>query len=397
MFPNPIGWGFDRLDGWVRGAAGDITENIFSSLAGWILNSAVGLFGLVSVAVFSNDSVADGCTIDTVAGCSRASFVADTFGRSRTVAAVLLVLFTMWTIGRAALGGDVGALGRKFFFDVPKAVILVAVILQVTIVMLLVTDEISAFLLHPALAPDRAEFFEMMTALGDHDGGNAALASFTIVLLGSLLAVGSLGLWVLMMLRSAAIAILVTLAPLLAAASVTSYAASMQKLMKLLIAMIGMKVVIVLCMSLGVSAVMNMPWVRGGLDAQAVVAEAPTPPGEAPPGIVEPAGDDFAEATSVAYTLATGALVVFGSLFSPMLIMQLIPDSLEQYYAFGQGGRLMSRANGGLRGAGSSVGGSVRSGGSAAVSHASNAGRRWGSVSTSGIKATGTGRMPRPR
>ncbi len=128
-----------------------------------------------------------------------------------------------------------------------------------------------------------------------------------------------------------------------------------------------------------------------GLDAEAVIVAPPAPPGEEPPAIDLNPGDDTAEATRVAYTLATGLLVVVASLFSPMLVMQLIPDSLEQYYAFGQAGRLSGRFNQGLRSAGGSA---ATAGGARAGAAATRAGRaaggvggRDGSRSISGVRS----------
>lgn len=401
MFPNPISWGFDRLTGWATGAAGDIANNVFSALTGWVLEGAFRMMTLVSALVFSNESLAAGCTTGTLEGCSRTSFIFGTFSRSRNVAAVLLVVFTVWSIGRAAISGDPGTIARKFFFEVPKAVLLAVLILQLTILMLLVTDEISTFLTHPALGPDRDEFFARFAEVHE-DSAGGALAGFTILLLSVAMTIGAIGVWVLMMLRSAGIAILVTLAPLIAVLSVTSYSQSMQKLMKLMWALVASKLIIVLCMSLGVSAVMNMPWVRAGLDSETVVVQPPAAPGDDIPDPIEVGDLEGAqEATAVAYQLASGALILFAAMFSPMLVMQLIPDSVEQYYAFGHGSRAMSRTNQTMLGAAKSPAAAVRrrspgaavsAGGGGGSSGASQAGSRSSGISTSGARSWTGGR-----
>lgn len=341
-FGNPFSWGFDQLTGWATGAASDIATGVFSSMVGWVVGGVSTAMGLAMQFALSNDSLAQDCSIDGVADCSRQAFIYDTFSRSRGVSAVLLVLFLVWGIGRAAVTGDFGDVMRKFFVEMPKAVLLSALILQIVIVMLLMTDAISAQLLDPAFAADREEYFAGFERLDDLGAGEGAAASFVMLVLGFIVLVGSVFLWLLMMFRSVAISILVTLAPLVAVLGVTSYAASMQKLMRLLIALIASKIVIVLTLSLGVSVIMNTAVLRDGIEETTVIAEAPAAPGEEVPDAIEFQELNSGSATGAAYQMGTGALVVLLSLFSPMVVMQMIPDSVEQYYMFSDMNRRQS-------------------------------------------------------
>jgi len=348
-FGNWVSWGFDELSGWATGAAADIAQNVFASLAGWIIGPIADMMALAMTFALSNDGIAEGCTIDGVAECSRAAFVFDTFDRSRTVAAGMAVIFLVWGIGRAALTGDVGAVMRKFFLEAPKAVLLSAL------------DAISNELLDPVFRDDRDQYMAGFQRFDDLSAGEGAGASFVMVILGLVVLIGSVFLWMLMMFRTVAISVLVTLAPLVAVLGVTSYAGSMQKLMRMLMALIASKIVIVLTLSLGVSVIMNTAVLRAGLDQTAVVAVAPAAPGELPPDPVALQDLGDGQAVAAAYQMGTGALVVLLALFSPMVIMQLIPDSVEQYYMFGdldrRQGSTIRRSKRGMAAARSRVGG----------------------------------------
>ena len=119
----------------------------------------------------------------------------------------------------------------------------------------------------------------------------------------------------------------------------------LNKLLQMLFTVITSKAIIMLILSLGIAAMLEVPFIQAGLDPDAVVGAAPVEPGAEP---TDAPDVDLAESVAAnfqtAYQLATGAMLVFAAAFSPIVIMQLLPDSVESYYAMGRVERQMTGA-----------------------------------------------------
>lgn len=354
--PQPIrafpGLGF--LDDVIGGAIGNATDGIIATITGWILSSAFSIFGFAIDIAFSNDGVIAGCHAGNVEECSRTSFIAESFQRSLTVSAAIATIALLYTVIKTVVTGDPGQLARKALFDAPRIILMSVFMLQLTIMVMLVTDEIAEFLAHPSLGPARDDYlgsFDAEELLSNPE--TIEQASFVVALLGLILTVGSIFLWMLMMLRSVVIAILIALAPLIAALAIGNNGESWGRLLKLLFAVITSKIVVIVTLSLGIAAMLQVPFIHAGLNPDAVVAAPPLAPGiDGDPPVTEALAQSF----EVAYQIATGALLVLAATFSPVLILQLLPDSLEQFYAFGNADRLVGVQRGRARaGAASAV------------------------------------------
>lgn len=334
--------GLDFITDAVGGAVGNVTGDIVNNLTGWVLSSAFSIFGFAVDLAFSNDGIIAGCNADNVEECSRTSFVTESFQRSLTVSAAIALIALLYTVMKTVITGDPGQLARKAFFDAPRIIITSVFLLQGTIIIMLVTDEIAGFLASPTLGPARNEYLESFSAQQLIDNPESIeQASFVVALLGLLLTIGSVLLWVLMMLRSVVIAILIALAPLVAALAIGGNTEGWSRLIKLLFAVITSKIVVIVVLSLGISAMVQVPFIQQGLNPDAVVTAPPIEPGvDGEIGDVEIVAANM----EVAYQIATGVLLVFAATFSPILVLQLLPDSVEQFYAFNNAGGILDGA-----------------------------------------------------
>lgn len=341
--------GLDFLEDIVTGAAGAVADDIIATISGWILSSAFAVFGFAVDIAFSNDGVVANCNADNVAECSRTGFVAETFQRSLTVSAGIAAIALIYAVMKTVITGDPGQVVRRALFDGPRIMLLSVFFLQFTVLIMLATDEVAAALTHPAIGPARDEYLGNFTTeefLNNPQG--VQNASFVVTILGVLLIIGSVFLWMLMMLRAVVIPILIVLAPLVAAIAIGNGGESLNRLMKLLFAIITSKVIVIVTLSLGIAAMLQVPFIQAGLNPDAVVAAPPLEPGV--DGDV-PAAEALAAGFEVAYQLATGALLVLAATFSPVLILQLLPDSLEQFYAFGNADNLVRNSRSRFRAA----------------------------------------------
>ena len=323
------------------GAAQGITDDIFSSLTGWILTSAFAIFGFAIEVAFSNDGIAAGCEIGNLDDCKEDSFVFTTFQQSLIVSASITAIGFIFSIIKAVLQGDPGDVARKAFFDTPRILFISVFLLQGTLLLILATDEVAALLSHPSLGPQRDAYLGSFSAEELQTAGVEA-PSFVIAGLGVMLIIGSAFIWMLMMIRSVGIAVLIVIAPLIAALAVGGKNQMLNKLLQLLFTVITSKAIIMIVLSLGISTMLEVDFIRAGLEPDAMVGPAPgTPGGEQPPAEI---GEALAANFQTAYQLATGAMLVFAAAFSPIVILQLLPDSVETYYAMGRVEQNLGRA-----------------------------------------------------
>lgn len=333
--------GVGILEDILGGAAANITDDIFSSITGWILTSAFAIFGFAVEIAFSNDSIAAGCNANNIGGCSRASFISETFQQSLAVSASIAAIGFIFSIIKAILHGDPGEVARRAFFETPRILFISVFLLQGTMILMLATDEMAALLSHPSIGPDRDNYLGSFSVEELQTAGVDA-PSFVIAGLGVMLIIGSAFIWMLMMIRSVGIAVLVVFAPLVAALAVGGKNQMLNKLLQLLFTVITSKALIMVVLSLGIATILQVPFIQAGLDPDAVVAAPPIEPGGADDGVE--LGEALAANFQTAYQLATGAMLVFAAAFSPVVILQLLPDSVESYYAMGRVERQMTGA-----------------------------------------------------
>lgn len=357
--------GLDFLEDIVTGAAGAVADDIIATISGWILSSAFAVFGFAIDIAFSNDGVvancelpadvpevAEGAQADEEMQCQGAAFVRESFQRSLAASGGLALIALIYTVMKTVISGDPGLIARRALLDAPKIMLLSVFFLQFTVLVILATDEVAAALTHPAIGPARDQYLGSFTTeefLNNPQG--VQNASFVVTILGVLLIIGSVFLWMLMMLRAVVIPILIVLAPLVAALAIGNGGESLNRLMKLLFAVITSKIVVIVTLSLGIAAMLQVPFIAAGLNPEAVVPAAPGLPGEAVEIPEIPADEALAAGFEVAYQLATGALLVLAATFSPVLILQLLPDSLEQFYAFGNADNLLRNSRSRFRAA----------------------------------------------
>ena len=352
--------GSGLLENIIGGAASGIADDIFTSITGWILSSAFTIFGFAVNIAFSNDGITHGCAQDgsNIEACSRASFVFGTYQRSIVASASIAGIAFLFAVIKTIIQGDPGELARKVFLETPRIIFVSVFLLQGVMLLMLATDEIANYLTHPTLTEDRDAYLANFT-IEELQSSGVEAPSFVVAILGVLLTIGSVFIWLLMMVRSLGISILVVLGPLIAALAVGGKNQTLNKLLSLLFAVITSKAVIMLVLSLGISVMLEVPFIEAGLEPPAVVAQAPAEPGET--AIDEP---DLASSTAAnmqtAYQLATGAMLVFLAAFSPIVILQLLPDSVESYYAMGTVNRELQRVR---QGTGRRASRAVRTGG----------------------------------
>lgn len=204
----------------------------------------------------------------------------------RQISAVLLVAFVLLGIVWGLLAGDVGGIMRRMAIGLPAAVAGMVVLVAVVDHLLALTDALSAAVLGPN--SESARFLVGIVSAGHVPG-------FPGAALGLAATLAALALWVELVVRSALIYLLVSLAPLAMAASVWPAAKGVaRRLLELLVAVILSKLVIAVALAVGVAA---------------------------SSGTVEP-GQSPGEALGA---LLVGVAVLCLAAFGPFLVLRLIP------------------------------------------------------------------------
>ena len=114
--PPPLAFpGTGILEDIIGGAAGNIADDIFTSITGWILTSAFSIFAFAVELAFSNDGITAGCdaSIANIEGCANNSFISSSFQQSLWISISIAGIGFIFTVIKTMIQGDPGELARK--------------------------------------------------------------------------------------------------------------------------------------------------------------------------------------------------------------------------------------------------------------------------------------------
>jgi hypothetical protein len=312
--PDPVGWGFDLVEGWVTDVGDSLFAEMTAFLSRWALHSAIESSNIVwSLAT-------RGSEIDV-------SAQEQTYAVTQGIAVAFLVGVLWWSIGAAALKGDAGLVGRRLFIDAPKVVLGSTAMLAILATVAGVFGEIEGWVVAEVGSP-AGPFEAFDVAALDQGSGVSLVVSMAVPVLAFFMILVSLGLALFLMIRSAAINLLVVFVPLAMVAQVTPYASMARLVLEKLLALFVSKTVIVLALAVAGGLFGDVP--DGGnvyFDSPVVAA-----PGEPVVDVDEAAMEEArqqadADAFRIVGTMLAGLGVMVVAAFSPVLVFQLIPSA----------------------------------------------------------------------
>ncbi len=213
-----------------------------TAIGGWVLTGA-------SFALHETTKLIDKTTAPQLA----TTWFSSTYWRMAGIAAVLTLPFLFAAVVQALLRSDLALLARAALGYLPLAMLAIAVAAPLTMLLLAASDQMSAVV---SSAAGNSGPRYLATAARDV-GGLAVLAGapFIAFLIGLLTAAGAVALWVELLMRDAAVYVIVLMLPLVFAALVwPSRRIWAVRAVELLVALIFAKFAIVAILSLGGAA-----------------------------------------------------------------------------------------------------------------------------------------------
>ncbi len=312
--PDPIDWGWDQLNGW----AGDLGDSLFtqmtSSLASWALQSAAQASNLV----WSFATRATTVDLQSQAG---------TYRMVQSLAVAFFVAVLWWAIGAAAVKGDPGLVARRLFLDAPKVVLGATAMFAIFATVSGAFNEIEQWVMAQTGSPAGPFDAIQVEAVGQASEVSL-LASFLVFVISFFMILVALALVLFLMIRFAAINLLVVFIPLAMVGLMTSYASMARLIMEKLAALYLSKTVILISLSVAGNLIGDIP-AGGDLYFASPAAAAPGEPLEQldPAAMEEARRQNDADAARIVGTMLGGLGVMLVTAFSPLLLFQLIPSA----------------------------------------------------------------------
>jgi hypothetical protein len=164
---------------------------------------------------------------------------------AQSIAVAFLVAVLWWSIGAAALKGDAGLVGRRLFLDAPKVVLGSTAMLAILVTVAAAFTELEGWVITEVGSP-AGPFEAFDQSVFDQASGAGLAASLAVPLLAFFMVLVALGLALFLMIRTAAINLLVVFVPLAMLAQVTPYASMARLILEKLLALFLSKTVILL-------------------------------------------------------------------------------------------------------------------------------------------------------
>lgn len=312
--PDPVEWGFDQVTGW----ASDIGDSMFAEfttfIANWVLNGAV----LIADMVWGLATQATPLDLES----QRANYA-----MVQALALAFFVAVLWWAIGAAAVKGDPGLVARRLFLDAPKVVLGSTAMFAILVAVSGAFAEIEQWVIGQTGSPQGPFEAFKVDALGQASEVSV-LTSFLVFVVAFFMILVSLALMLFLMVRFAAINLLVVFIPLTMVGLMTSYASMARLIMEKLAALYLSKTIILISLSVAGGMVGDVP-AGGALYFASPVPAAPGEPlADLDPAAMEQARQrDDANTVRIVGTMVGGLGVMLVAAFSPMLLFQLIPSA----------------------------------------------------------------------
>jgi hypothetical protein len=250
MSPFPLGEGLvggvaggSPLTGVVEQAVNSASSSALQGIASWVLGGTRGAL----------EDVAGAIGASTEPNLNSTWF-SSTYWRVAALAAMLTIPFLCAAAVQAVARGDIGLLVRAAFTHLPLAVIGVSLAAPLTMLMLAATDQMSAAVSAGA-STGAAQFLDHTAAVAASLSGSVSGSAFFAVTVGLLALVGALALAVELLMRAAAVYVVVLMLPLAFAAFVwPARRVWATRMVELLVSLILSKFAIVAVLALAAAA-----------------------------------------------------------------------------------------------------------------------------------------------
>jgi hypothetical protein len=247
--------GQQLLDGNLGGAAGSLAGGAANAVAS---GASTALFVAIGAAV---SVAAHGVLNDTAAALSattspqlRSTWFSSTYWRMAAVAAVLTLPFLFAAAVQALIRSDLSLLVRAAFGYLPLAMLAIAIAAPLTTLLLASCDELTSFI--SSAAGNASAHFLARAGLNTAILSGLDDSPFLAFLIGLFLIAAAFALWIELLLREAAVYVIVLMLPLAFAAFVwPARRVWAIRAVELLVALILAKFAIVAVLSLGGAAV----------------------------------------------------------------------------------------------------------------------------------------------
>jgi hypothetical protein len=210
--------------GAVRTVVGGVVKTAVGDAAGTLVSTATTAIGLAAIGVWVVGG-AQGVLHDTASALGattspqlRSTWFSATYWRMAAIAAVLTLPFLFAAAVQALIRSDLGLLLRAAFGYLPLAMLAIAIVAPLTMLLLAASDQMSSWI--SSAAGNASSDF--LTRAGDAVIGLTALSGspFLAFLIGLFLIGAAFALWVELLLREAAVYVIVLMLPLAFAALV---------------------------------------------------------------------------------------------------------------------------------------------------------------------------------
>ena len=312
--PDPVEWGFDQVTGWANDLGDSMFARFTTFLAQWVLNGAM----LAANMVWSLATQATPLDLGSQRG---------TYGMVQSLAVGFFVAVLWWAIGAAAVKGDPGLVARRLFLDAPKVVLGTTAMFSILVAVSGVFAEIEQWVIVQTGSTEGPFTGFEIEALSE-PSGVSLVASFLVFTVSFFMILVSLALVLFLMVRFAAINLLVVFIPLTMVGLMTSYASMARLILEKLAALYLSKTIILIALSVAGGLVGDLP-VGADLTFDSPVAAAPGEPlTDLDPAVMEDTRRaDDADAMRIVATMLAGLGVMLVAAFSPLLLFQLIPSA----------------------------------------------------------------------
>ena len=225
--------------------AGDGISSVLGDLGHWVADGAAWLLGQIGAVIGSSTSIDLG-----------ASWFTAHYATMAELAGVVIVPLLLLGIIQSVYRQNLSALLRSVLVNVPLAILLTAVAVQLVQLGLSVTDALSAAVAHGAGLDAGTFMSSVVTGLSDSSAAGIPGVPTFVLFLGALaVVVGAVLVWVELLIRAAAVYVAVLFLPLaLASLAWPAIAHWCRRLVDTLVALILGKFVIVSVLSLAAGA-----------------------------------------------------------------------------------------------------------------------------------------------
>src|SRR6516225_3924408 len=219
-------------------------ESVLNGIGQWVASGAEWLLGQIGDVLVSTTTVDVG-----------ASWFRDHYGQMTALASVVILPMLLVSTVQAIVRQDPAQLVRTFLLRLPLALLLGVVAIQIVIMGLSVTDEMSNAVAG-GTGTDLTSLLSGVTKGLVAAAADPTIASFVLLLIALLIAVAAFVLWLELLIRAAAVYVAVLLLPLALAALVWPAVSHWcRRLVETLAALILSKFVIVATLSLAAGAI----------------------------------------------------------------------------------------------------------------------------------------------